>query len=258
MEVFIPTLARPNRQETWKNLPDVVRERTTLLVNYEDSNNYTRYPHILLPPEVKGIGKVRQWVIENAGPKVVMLDDDLRFAVRRTDDPTKFQDATQDEITKMFEGISAALNVYAHVSVSTREGGNRNTADFVWDTRLLRVLAYRTDILQRKGISFDRLPVMEDFDVTLQLLREGYSNVALNWIVQDQLGSNLAGGCSTYRTLAVQRKAALELQALHPDFVTVVTKQTKTAWQGQERTDVRIQWKKARDSYRGVHRDIQL
>lgn len=252
MEVFIPTLGRPDRQETWKNLPPSIRERTRLLVGWEEARAYHKYPCLILPPGVVGIGRVRQYAIDFAKDKVVMLDDDLKFATRRRDDPTKFEDAAPDRVEAMYVAIFNALDVYAHVSVSTREGGNRCIEDYVWDTRLLRVLAYRADVLRNEGISFNRIPVMEDFDVTLQLLRKGYSNVSINWMVQDQLGSNLAGGCSTYRTLAVQRKAALELQALHPDFVTVVTKQTKTAWQGQERTDVRIQWKKARDSYKGT------
>jgi hypothetical protein len=252
MEVFIPTLGRPTRQETWKNLPPSVQERTKLLINADDDVAYGFYPRIVLPSDCRGIGKVRQWVVENAGPKVVMLDDDLRFAIRRNDDPTKFRDATSEQVATMFKSISAALDVYAHVSVSTREGGNRCIEDYVWDTRLLRVLAYRTDVLRNEDISFDRIPVMEDFDVTLQLLRKGYSNVAINWMVQDQLGSNLAGGCSTYRSPELQAAAAHGLKLLHPNFVTVVTKQTKTAWQGQERTDVKIQWKKARDSYKGT------
>ena len=249
MEIFIPTLARPDRQETWKNLPDNLREQTRLLVDASELAAYRRYPCVALPSDCRGIGKVRQWVIENAKDKVVMLDDDLRFALRRHDDPTKFEsDLSGDEVDMIFDAIDQCLDNYAHVSVATREGGNRCTDNWIFNTRLLRVLAYRTSILRREGIGFTRLPVMEDFDVTLQLLRRGYANISVNWAVQDQLGSNLAGGCSTYRSLQIQKAAAEGLAALHPDFVTVVTKQTKTAWQGQERTDVRIQWKKAYDS----------
>lgn len=246
MEIFIPSLARPNRQETWENLPESLRERTRLLVDESELHAYKKYPCVALP--FRGIGKVRQWAIENAHEKVVMLDDDLRFAMRRTDEPTKFRPATSQEVAKVFEYLEQCLSSYAHASVATREGGNRDPSDYLYNTRLLRVLAYRADVLRMENISFDRLPVMEDFDVTLQLLRKGYANVVLNWAVQDQLGSNLSGGCSTYRSLEIQKEAAYKLRDLHSDFVTVVTKQTKTAWQGQERTDVRIQWKKAFES----------
>jgi hypothetical protein len=248
VEIFIPTLARPDRQETWNNLPDSLRERTRLLVDEREVAAYRRFPCVALPSDCKGIGRVRQWVIENVKDKVVMLDDDLTFAMRRLDEPTKFLPATVRNIELIFSTIERCLNAYAHASLATREGGNRCTDHWMFNTRLLRVLAYRADVLREEGISFNRLPVMEDFDVTLQLLRRGYPNITINWAVQNQLGSNLAGGCSTYRSLETQRQAALGLKDLHPDFVQVVTKQTKTAWQGQERTDVKIQWKRAYES----------
>jgi hypothetical protein len=62
----------------------------------------------------------------------------------------------------------------------------------------------------------------------------------------NQRGSGAVGGCSGYRNNEVQTEAANELHRLFPDFVTVVTKKSKSSWQGmEERTDVRIQWKKA-------------
>jgi hypothetical protein len=64
-------------------------------------------------------------------------------------------------------------------------------------------------------------------------------------MVQNQAGSNLAGGCSTYRTMESQSKAAHALKERFPEFVNIVQKQTKTAWGGQAREDVIIQWKAA-------------
>jgi hypothetical protein len=89
---------------------------------------------------------------------------------------------------------------------------------------------------------------MEDFDVTLNLMRQGHGNIVLNHMVHDQHGSNLAGGCSQYRDNIVQRAGAIGLKKLHDRFVSVVEKTTKTAWGGATRTDVRIQWKKAYES----------
>jgi hypothetical protein len=86
---------------------------------------------------------------------------------------------------------------------------------------------------------------MEDFHVSLSLLTKGLPNMSINWMVQNQNGSNLAGGCSSYRTPERHAESALALKRRFPDFVNVVTKKTKTAWGGQERIDVIIQWKKA-------------
>lgn len=250
MEVYIPTRGRVF-QETWSSLPEELRDILYFVVPHNQT--FIAGSRILrTPPEIDGIGPTRQWIIDHAAQrrehKVVMLDDDLVFATRRGDEPTKFRNSTDEDITILFNDIEHYLDRFAHVGVATREGGNRDTADTVVNTRLLRILAYRTDILRGRNIRFDRVKLMEDFDVTLQLLREGYPNVKINWIVHNQRSSNAPGGCSIYRTLEAQGKAAERLQQLHPQFVAVVTKQTKTAWNGKERQDVRIAWKSAFDS----------
>jgi hypothetical protein len=161
------------------------------------------------------------------------------------DDPTKFEQATPEDVAKLFDTVEESLDEWAMVGVSAREGANVNTEPYIFNTRLLRFLAYRTDTLIRLGIRFDRLPVMEDFDVELALLTNGCPVLCCNWIVQNQGSSNAPGGCSTYRTMKKQEEAAWKLREYYPKFVEVVTKQTKTAWNGQERTDVRIKWKQA-------------
>jgi TET-Associated Glycosyltransferase len=254
MEIWIPTRNRVV-QETYLSLPQELRERVHFAVPHDDKNIVGVFVH-KTPPEINGIGPTRQWIIDYATlrgiEKIVMLDDDLVFATRRIDEPTKFREATHDELGLLFARIDSYLDKFAHMGVATREGGNRDTSDTVLNTRLLRILAYRTNVLCNEGIRFDRLEFMEDFDVTLQLLRRGYPNLKINWIVHNQRSSNAPGGCSTYRTLEGQSKAASGLHSLHPEFVSVVTKKTKTAWNGQERQDVRIQWKAAFDSARKV------
>jgi hypothetical protein len=248
MEIYIPTLGRPF-QETLFELPPSIRQNVTLVLapgvhRTAEAAKSWGIKYVQCPSY--GIGPTRQWIIENAtDKKIVMLDDDLVFAARRSDELTKFREALPAELLTLFSSIDACLDSWAHVGVSTREGGNRDTSDFAFNTRLLRILAYRTDVLHRESIRFDRLELMEDFEVTLQLLRRGYANCKINWIVHNQRSSNAPGGCSTYRTLEKQSAAARGLEELHPEFVSVVTKKTKTAWNGQERQDVRISWKKA-------------
>lgn len=249
MQVLICTYGRANKQTTWNHLPQDIKARTELVVQDREKELYSQYPTLVLPPHIQTIGATRQYLAEDPRyRKVVMLDDDLVFATRRKDDPTKFVPSTEEDVGDMFWAIWEKLNDYAAVGVAPREGGNRNTQQYLYNTRMMRVLGMRFDVLREHGIRFDRLPVMEDFDVTLQLLRLGYQNILLNEWVNNQGGSNTEGGCSSYRTLEVQAEAAGGLASLHPQFVTVVTKQTKTAWEGKERKDVRIQWKQAHAS----------
>jgi hypothetical protein len=140
---------------------------------------------------------------------------------------------------------STLMGGVAHAGFACREGANRVTSPHIVNTRILRVLGYNRKILAKENITFGRVQVMEDFDVALRLLRAGYPNCILNHVAHNQKGSGAAGGCSTYRTPQVQAQAAHVLAALHPGYVKVVEKTTKTAWGGGTRTDVNIQWKKA-------------
>jgi hypothetical protein len=204
------------------------------------------------PEGTAGIGPTRQWILdyctEQGEDKVLMLDDDLVFARRRKDNAALFQTATDADIINAFQEVELLLDTYHHVAIGVREGGNRRLEDHTYNGRTLRALAYRVDKLRELDIRFDRAEFMEDFTVALDLLTRGHKNISINWLVQNQNGSNLAGGCSTYRTMERQAESALALKKRFPDFVNVVTKKTKTAWGGQERIDVIIQWKKAYDS----------
>ena len=246
MDIYILSSGRSNKQTTWASLPRDVQARTKIVVPHNEREAYKAFPLFSTPPEIKGIGPTRQWVLENSVKKVVMLDDDLVFAMRREDNPSLFQNATDAEVVKLFKDIETHLDDHAHVGVATREGGNRNTEDYILNTRMMRILAYDAELVRGHKLKYHRVQFMEDFDMTLQLLRLGYSNLLINWVVQNQSGSNLQGGCSQYRNVQTQELAAHMLKEHHPDFVRVVIKQTQVAWTGmKQRTDVVISWKKA-------------
>lgn len=252
MILYIPTLGRVNKQVTLNNLPEILHQFVVLVTTEEEHGALcATHPGIKIAIcPVKGIGGTRQWICDQHdtdkfGPHITMLDDDLRFFSRRQDDNTKFEQATDESIIAMFNAIGYSLLEHPLVGVCAREGGNRITVPFVTNTRILRLLAYDVAILRKEDVKFDRLIVMEDFDVALQLLEKGYPNLVIaNWC-HDQGGSNTAGGCSLYRTMEKQAEGAHGLKALHPKFVSVVEKETKTAWNGQKRTDVIVHWKKA-------------
>ena len=256
MIITIPTYGRVDKQTTYENLPLSLRERVIFVVQDRELAAWMGKPrlplrhHVIsLPPHITTIGPTRQWMIENLNSidhKQVQLDDDLSFAVRRTDEPDKFVAATHKDIEDLFEEIERRLNNYAQVGVGHREGGNYAVEPVLSNTRITRMFGLRTDVLRAEGIRFDRLPCKVDFDLTLQLLRRGYDNIVLNQWVHNQSGSNKEGGCSHFRTHEVLEFAAHRLAELHVPFVQVVKKQTKSAWGGGERTDVRIQWKQAR------------
>lgn len=260
LQIFIPTFGRSENQVTWNNLPPNVQKHTRLVVQTKEAlANVKAYDShgagmILLPEWITSISPTRQYLVDSFGPYILMLDDDLDFAVRRADEPTKFTPATGRDITHMVDTIHEVL-IHGReplVGVSAREGANYDTSQFKFATRQLRVHGVDTEIFKEKNIRYDRIPFMEDFDVTLQVLEAGYTNRVLNgWVHNQRGGSNAKGGCSGTRTPKKQEEAARRLKELHPDFVTVVSKISGN-WDGgnyAERYDVRISWKKAHNEH---------
>lgn len=255
MRIFILTYGRSEQQHTYNNLPAQLQQRVTFVIQHREKHLYTGDKYIgktyVLPKHIERISPTREhllYTVMKDGGKFVMLDDDLRFDTRRTDDPEKFLAGTDKDILAMFKAIEKTLDKYAHVGILSREGGNRTTAPTKECTRMTRVLAYDASVLLKEKVSFNRLPLQQDFDMTLQLLRKGYKNCVLCAWVHNQNGSNAKGGCSSFRTIDMLNHNARELAALHAPFVKVVEKHTKTAWGGQSRMDVVVQWKQAYQS----------
>jgi len=224
-----------------------------LVVQHREHEAYRWYPgpvHVL-PPHLQRLAPTRDYLIHNpiwTDETVVFLDDDLHFFARRSDDPTKFRTLRPFELAQMLDQIAAYLCTFPHVGIAPREGGNRQTEQCLLNTRIMRVLGYSRHFLRQHAITFHPLEVMEDFHVNLQVLKQGRDTLVLNnWCSNQAEGSDAPGGCSTYRTAQVQTDSAHLLARLHAPYVRVVEKQTKTAWGGNTRTDVVVQWKKARN-----------
>ncbi len=254
MRIFIPTLGR-EKQFTFETLPDIWKRQVIFICGPGEKKRLSAFgaPVWEQPAEVKGIAGVRQMVMDFArDEKVVMLDDDLKFAKRLPDG--KLTPADKTAVNSMLFIVEKQLEYYAHGAVSCREGNNRVTEAMTLIGRPLRLLSYNRTMVKKAECRF-RLKVMEDFDMTLQLLRKGCKNFIIWDYCHDQcIGSGAPGGCSGYRTPAVQAQAAHDLAKLHPGFVKVVEKETKTAWKdfGGKRTDVIVYWKKAFESSQHV------
>ena len=252
MDIYIPSLGRADQlAHTIDRLRSAGVHHAKLVIGQDDpdrssySRRFGESSLLVLPRKITGIGKVRQHLIDISDGPVLMLDDDLGFFVRRDDDPKLLRRAEPKDIKAGLKRMEKALKTHAHAAFAVREGANRCTDELIYNVRCLRALGYDADVLKREKVRFDRLPVMEDFDVALQLLRKGYNSVTINTFLQDQGASNAPGGCSTYRSMEVQAQGAEGLASLHPEFVTVVDKDAKGEGPWAKRKDVRVQWKRA-------------
>jgi hypothetical protein len=175
--------------------------------------------------------------------KFVMLDDDLVFNRRISKDGWKLRVGTPEDVTEMLGMIDAYLDDYALVSVSPRQLNNTLPYPGVENTRCMRVLGFRTDDFL--SVQHCRVPVMEDFDVALQLLEQGKKNYQLSEWAAGQASTQEPGGCGDFRTHEMQEAAAIELFKLHPGVVSVVPKSNKHGGEFGSRAEVRVYWEKA-------------
>lgn len=268
MPLFIHTYGRPFKQTTFSWFGDDLRARTYFVVQereaelwkeQRDRGRFGETKLLVLPDEIRTLSPTRQWILEygfhNNIPRLVMMDDDLRFSHRKEDTGTKLHHSDSKDVTRMFDVLEAEIDLpgarglpHIHAGISAREGNNHVEDSRKEVTRMMRILAYRPTEVLMTNARFDRIRTKQDFDMTLQLLRVGEANVVRYDFAQDQGGSQESGGCATYRTPAMMAEDAENLRALHPDFVKVVKKKTKGAWGGGERVDVTIGWKKAYQS----------
>lgn len=246
-DIYIPTYGRTHRQETLAAFPARWAARTALVCREEEAEALAGYGVEVLAAPVKGISATRQWILDqHEGDKLLMFDDDLQFAMRRQDDPTKFLRLKPKDphIGEMLDTLWEALEWYPVVGLSSRGGANRETAEWRMNQRIWDVMGLRVDIVRKNGFRY-RLPLMEDFDLHLQFLTRGYPSAMLNSFTKDDFGSNAPGGCSTYRDGSMQAAASADLVLEWPEFVML--RQTKNDWgRGMEqRMDVRVAWSKA-------------
>lgn len=251
IKVYIPTLGRPDRLPTVKYL-QMGGLTPTLVVQAHEATIYKAANRdcdiMVLPPSIRTISPTRQYILENSKARhIVMMDDDLRFSRKDPSNRTKLLEATEKDMADMLAMINSKLQRFAHVGVSLREGNNRRTDYFMTNERMIRVLGYDRDRIPT-SCRFDRVPLKQDFDMTLQLLRNGLANCVIYEFAQDQVsGSNAVGGCSTFRTEEMSDQAAIMLHELHPEFVKL-TRKSNSNWKqfkNPDRLEVIIQWKRA-------------
>lgn len=266
LPIYIPSRSRANvTKNTLSKLPKNRYKDISIVVPESQAEQYRHSGcwngvEIIASP-VNGIARNRHWIGNYAKqsnqPHFVMMDDDLVvFSTRIDNTSIKLRQSTHEDINAMLVWMEVALQKYAAVSISARGnnmvklGSNLLIGDpplTMENVRLLRVLAYQTDPFL--SVEHDRVMVMEDFDVNLQLLEKGYKNIQTYWWTQDQRQTASPGGCADYRTHQTHETSAKRLQELHPQFVKLTKKKNKTVTTHnndfQERTEVRISWKKA-------------
>jgi hypothetical protein len=249
MDLFVLSRSRFKSSSTLERL-GCCSSRTVLVVPNKQVSSYrqlaNQYSCGLIGCPDDGVAMTRAFCgrLSKSG-KFLMLDDDLKFyrRVSKSDWHLRYPQDIQHDIEEMLEEVDTKLERYVHVAISSREGNNRLPYEGVECSRPLRALAYRTD--EFRALEHGRVQVMEDFDITMQLLRKGHKNFIIAKWAQDQSCTQMAGGCSDYRTHDLHDRNVKKFAALHEPFVRLRTKHNKTGGSFGTRTEATIYWRKA-------------
>lgn len=264
--ICIPSSGRSSKQPTLSYLRQAgVLNRTLICVPEAEVARYKGAGWggvTAVPSTHTGISRTREWILTDLArgkgvSRVLMVDDDMSFYHRPTLGDYHLRDANGEVMKAILQQLDDWMGQgFVHVGLSARQGNNRHEGSYVDVTRMMNTYQYDVavlgQLLSEGKIKMGRVPVMEDFDLTLQLLRLGYPNRVSYQYAWGQKASGAEGGCSQYRTGEMQAAAAHKLAELHPGFVKVTEKATKTGWgdMREGRTDVIVFWKKAYEAGR--------
>jgi hypothetical protein len=210
----------------------------------------------------RGIARTRAWcgqyAAAHAERKFVMIDDDLRFSRRFEDDKPSLTVASPEDCLDMLTAVEKMLTKHAHVTVAARGGSNNLNQEkpspfgpIKVCVRPLRLLAYQTEKFNE--LRHGRVEIMEDFDVTLQLIAHGYDNIELRRWTHDQSQTQAAGGCSSYRTQELHERNVRKMRRLWgKNIIELREKVNKTGGDFGKRLEATIYWKKARKFYEDI------
>lgn len=250
MQIVIPTRARTHQQLTLQSLPHELRQRTTIVCPKQEVVNLARridkqVEIVVQPNSTWKIAAKREWIVREwlrcGYDKIIMLDDDLRFATRKSADDWHLREIRGDELIAEFQRLEDKLGPkFPHVGFGQRQGNNR-LAVSGWQSpgKMVCALAYFLPIVSK--CKFDLVELREDLCVTLQLLLQGHPNAIWTETVVDQR-YNSAGGCSTYRTIQMANAEARKLAELFPNYISLVARDYKTS---VPRLEVMVRWQQA-------------
>jgi hypothetical protein len=253
MQIVIPTRGRTNRQLTVQSLVGSgLLHQTTLICPSKEYRAHRGqredYRVVSQPDDDWTIAKKRAWIIGDWAPsqgyeKILMLDDDLRFATRITETDWRLKELIGRGLATEFKVLEEKLGPeFPHVGFGQRQGNNV-LKEVGWKIpgKMCYSLGYYLPIVA-KECELGRIETREDMDITLQLLRKGYPNAIWNTTVNDQRKFDAPGGATNERTIESSNADAYKLVSLHPGYVSVVDKDYKAS---VPRMEVVCQWKKA-------------
>jgi hypothetical protein len=193
------------------------------------------------------IHEKRAWILEHwfaeGFDKIIMLDDDLRFATRMNENDWHLKEIQGNDLAAEFNRIEEKLGPeFPHVGFGQRQGNNQ-LEEVGWRSpgKMCYALGYYLPTVLKECV-LRRIALREDMELSLQLLVKGYPNAVWQTTVVDQRGYDWPGGTKDERTVEISNAEAKKLADLFPNYVSTVERAYKSS---VPRVEVVVQWKKA-------------
>lgn len=252
MQIVIPTKGRTNEQLTVSSLlGSGLIKRTILLCPRKEANKLrdlrTDWTVEAQPDDNWKIHEKRAWILQEWGrrgfDKIIMLDDDLRFATRISENDWHLREIKGTELEREFDRLEERLGQeYPHVGFGARQGNNQ-LEEVGWKVpgKMCYALGYYLPVVLKECV-LGRIHLREDMELTLQLLLKGYPNAILTETTVDQRGYDNPGGTSSERSVEYSNAEAIRLMELFPAYVSTTERKYKASL---PRVEVIVQWQKA-------------
>jgi len=243
VKIFVPSAGRAGRVRTLDSLPARALQWVILIVPEREAADYAQSHQgidVVGCPE-KGIRATRQWIMDRAEGRVVFMDDDLRFRHREPGG----SHISVDVAHGLLGDVGWAMDQGCFAVGLADEFMCQSRPPGLGHGRFNDVLCYDLDAIDaalgRDGRPKFRCEVNEEHDVHLQLLAAGLRTGVLSDWTKGGGARYAAGGCSAWRTAAVEEAGHRELARLHPEFVRIVPHaKSLSGWA------IRVRWEAAR------------
>lgn len=268
MNLYIMSRGRAGKVNTLNWISKEWREQTYLVVGHNEVNEYRIFnpsTYIIGAPEsVTNYSQKFQWILDGlpntpedetfsvnvtygeTETKAVILDDDLVFSQFVEGKLLTIRDPGQ--LDYLWTYMDSLLSRYALVGVHPRQHAknpweNGELGGFEENGRIICIQGINREKIGK--VKVDQFPILADVVLNCTLLSRGQANAIIATHFQDHGPCQAPGGCSLYRTPAMQRSAVEYLSSRWPGFVKVVERKPKVAkWMGDTRYDYTCQWKR--------------
>ena len=262
-QIYIISRGRADKVHTMRSIPHDLWTSTTIVISSDDDiDKYDKYNAeagaiIQAPKWVKNYSDKFQFVLENGRyrncrpdlelpecPKFVIIDDDIWFSKRVGDKLLKCEDINRD-MMDMWQQVYDLLDTFPLVGVHPRQMGHLAKLPYEKCGKIICIQAVNVDLFPGKFLpKVNDFPILADVFLNCYLLSKGQPNALVTTYVQDHGSCQAPGGCSLYRTPAMQRQAVEAVVERYGPHAAAVVKRPKSAkWMGDERVDLRVQWK---------------